>query len=108
MEAPPLERKLIAILAADVQGYSRLMGIDEEDTLATLSAHRAVTDAIIAQHGGRICGTAGDSVLAEFAASLLPYNAPLRSSVILPRPTWPLAKSAVCGFGSASISAMSW
>jgi class 3 adenylate cyclase len=68
MEAPPLERKLIAILAADVQGYSRLMGIDEENTLATLSAHRAVTDAIIARHGGRICGTAGDSVLAEFAS----------------------------------------
>jgi class 3 adenylate cyclase len=61
MEAPPLERKLVAILAADIQGYSRLMGIDEENTLATLSAHRAITDAIIAQHGGRICGTAGDS-----------------------------------------------
>jgi class 3 adenylate cyclase len=68
MEAPPLERKLVAILAADIQGYSRLMGIDEENTLATLSAHRAITDAIIAQHGGRICGTAGDSVLAEFAS----------------------------------------
>jgi class 3 adenylate cyclase len=68
MEAPPLERKLVAILAADVQGYSRLMGVDEEDTLATLSAHRAVTDAIIAQHGGRICSTAGDSILAEFAS----------------------------------------
>jgi adenylate cyclase len=68
MEAPPLERKLVAILAADIQGYSRLMGIDEEGTLATLSAHRAITDAIIAQHSGRICGTAGDSVLAEFAS----------------------------------------
>jgi class 3 adenylate cyclase len=68
MEAPPLERKLVAILAADVEGYSRLMGIDEEGTLATLSAHRAITDALIAQHGGRICGTAGDSVLAEFAS----------------------------------------
>jgi adenylate cyclase len=68
MEAPPLERKLVTILAADIQGYSRLMGIDEENTLATLSAHRALTDAIIAQHGGRICGTAGDSVLAEFAS----------------------------------------
>ena len=64
MEAPPLERKLVAILAADVAGYSRLMGIDEEGTLATLSAFRTVTDALIAQHGGRICGTAGDSVLA--------------------------------------------
>ena len=51
MEAPPLERKLVAILAADIQGYSRLMSIAEEDTLATLSAHRAITDAIIAQHG---------------------------------------------------------
>src|ERR1035441_418366 len=68
MEAPPIERKLVAILAADIQGYSRLMGIDEENTLATLSAHRAITDALIEQHGGRICGTAGDSVLAEFAS----------------------------------------
>jgi class 3 adenylate cyclase len=68
MEAPPLERKLVAILAADVEGYSRLMGADEEGTLATLSSHRAITDALIAQHGGRICGTAGDSVLAEFAS----------------------------------------
>jgi class 3 adenylate cyclase len=68
MEAPPLERKLVAILAADVAGYSRLMGIDEEGTLATLSAFRTVTDALIAQHSGRICGTAGDSVLAEFAS----------------------------------------
>lgn len=68
MEAPPLERKLIAILAADIEGYSRLMGADEEGTLATLSAHRTVTDALIAQHAGRICGTAGDSILAEFAS----------------------------------------
>ena len=68
MEAPPLERKLVAILAADVAGYSRMMGLDEEGTLATLSAFRAVTDMLIAKHGGRICGTAGDSVLAEFAS----------------------------------------
>jgi adenylate cyclase len=68
MEAPPLERKLVAILAADVEGYSRLMGVDEENTLATLSAHRTISDAIIARHSGRICGTAGDSILAEFAS----------------------------------------
>lgn len=68
MEAPPLERKLVAILAADVAGYSRMMGIDEEGTLETLSAHRAIADALIAQHGGHICGTAGDSILAEFAS----------------------------------------
>jgi adenylate cyclase len=68
MEAPPLERKLVAILAADVAGYSRMMGIDEEGTLTTLSAFRTIADALITQHGGRICGTAGDSVLAEFAS----------------------------------------
>jgi class 3 adenylate cyclase len=68
MEAPPLERKLVAILAADVEGYSRMMEIDEEGTLATLSSHRLITDELIAQHGGRIFGTAGDSVLAEFAS----------------------------------------
>jgi adenylate cyclase len=68
MEAPPLERKLVAILAADIEGYSRLMGRDEEATLATLSAHRTITDALIAEQSGRICGTAGDSILAEFAS----------------------------------------
>jgi adenylate cyclase len=68
MEAPTLERKLIAILAADIEGYSRLMGQDEGATLTTLSAHRAIADALIARHGGRICNTAGDSVLAEFSS----------------------------------------
>ena len=70
MEAPPLKRKLVAILAADVAGYSRMMGLDDEGTLTTLSAFRAVTDMLIETHAGRICGTAGDSVLAEFASVL--------------------------------------
>ena len=68
MEAPSLERKLVAILAADVEGYSRRMEIDEEGTLAILSAHRTITDELIGEHGGRIFNTAGDSVLAEFAS----------------------------------------
>ncbi len=68
MEVPPLERKLAAILAADVEGYSRLMHADEEATLATLTAHRAIIDTLIAAGHGRISGTAGDSVLAEFAS----------------------------------------
>jgi adenylate cyclase len=68
MEAPPLERRLVAILAADVEGYSRLMHGDEEATLAVLSAHRTVVDELIARHKGRIANTAGDSVLAEFAS----------------------------------------
>ena len=66
MEAPRLERKLVAILAADVEGYSRHMERDEAATLATLSAHRVIVDGLISSHNGRITGTAGDSVLAEF------------------------------------------
>jgi len=65
-ETPPLERKLVAILAADVVGYSRLMHDNEERTLATLSSHRIVIDELIANGRGEIAGTAGDSILAEF------------------------------------------
>jgi len=61
-------RKLAAILSADVAGYSRLMGADEVGTLRTLTAYRKIVDALIACHRGRIVGTAGDSVLAEFAS----------------------------------------
>src|SRR5215213_4178393 len=64
--AQPIERKLAAIFAADVAGYSRLMGLDEVGTLRTLTAHREIMDRLIGEHGGRIANTAGDSVLAEF------------------------------------------
>ncbi|HEV8714881.1 MAG TPA: adenylate/guanylate cyclase domain-containing protein [Candidatus Binatia bacterium] len=63
-----IERKLAAILGADVKGYSRLMGADEVGTLRTLTAYRKLIDARIEGHHGRIVGTAGDSVLAEFAS----------------------------------------
>ena len=63
------ERRLTAILAADVAGYSRLMGVDEEGTLAQLKAHRrAVVDPKIGQHRGRIVKTTGDGMLVEFAS----------------------------------------
>jgi adenylate cyclase len=65
-EASPVERRLAAILAADVDGYSRLMHADEEGTLETLTAHRAIVDELIVGANGVIFGTAGDSVLAEF------------------------------------------
>jgi class 3 adenylate cyclase len=74
MEAPPLERKLAAILAADVEGYSRLMHEDEEQTLATLTSHRSMTDALIEAAHGQIFGTAGDSVLAEFPSVVQAFN----------------------------------
>jgi adenylate cyclase len=63
-----MERKLAAILCADVYGYSRLMGEDEEGTLRTLSACRKITDSLIERHHGRFVNSAGDSVLAEFAS----------------------------------------
>jgi TolB-like protein len=64
-----LERRLTAILAADVAGYSRLMGADEEGTLAKLKAHRrAVVDPKITEHRGRIVKTTGDGMLVEFAS----------------------------------------
>jgi adenylate cyclase len=64
-----VERRLAAILAADVAGYSRLMGVDEEGTLAALKDHRrAVIDPKIAEHRGRIVKTTGDGMLVEFVS----------------------------------------
>ncbi len=63
-----MERRLAAILAADVFGYSRLMEADEEATLATLNAYREIIDGLIAEHRGRVFGSAGDSMIAEFAS----------------------------------------
>src|SRR3712207_6120055 len=65
-----IERRLAAIFAADVAAYSRLMEQDEVWTLRTLTAHRQIMDRVIAEHGGRIANTAGDSVLAEFASAV--------------------------------------
>ncbi len=68
---PRAERRLIAILAADIAGYSRLMGIDEEGTLRALKSHRkALVDPAIAAHRGRIVKTTGDGMLVEFASAV--------------------------------------
>ena len=68
MEPANVERKLTTILSADVAGYSRLMGEDEEGTLVTLGAYRSTIAELVDEHSGRIFGTAGDSVIAEFAS----------------------------------------
>lgn len=71
MPSDRVERRLAAILAADVAGYSRLMGKDEERTVEALRGHRReVTDTKIVEHRGRIVNTAGDSILAEFSSVL--------------------------------------
>ncbi|MFP6746803.1 MAG: adenylate/guanylate cyclase domain-containing protein [Alphaproteobacteria bacterium] len=65
-----IKRRLAAILAADIEGFSRLMGEDEEATVATLRGHRDVTDRLIGEHGGRIANTAGDSIIAVFDSAV--------------------------------------
>jgi adenylate cyclase len=107
MEAPPLERKLVAILAADVASYSRLMEIDEEGTLATLSAFRWVTDGLISRHEGRICGTAGDSILAGFGSALAAVQCAVDIQTSSLGRTTTSKKIAECSFASESMSATS-
>ena len=64
-------RRLAAIVAADIAGYSRLIEQDEEGTLRTLRAHRSeLIDPLIEQHGGRIANTADDSLLLEFPSTV--------------------------------------
>src|SRR5947208_8083815 len=70
MPVHPIERKLAAIFAADIAGYSRLMARDEVGTLARLKSCRAIIDDLIASHRGRIFNTAGDSVVADFASAV--------------------------------------
>jgi class 3 adenylate cyclase len=68
MEQQPVRvgRRLSAIVAADVAGYSRLMGLDEVGTARALREHRSVTDALVAKHGGRLVKSTGDGMLLEF------------------------------------------
>ena len=65
-----VSRRLVAVFAADVEGYSRLMGVDEVGTLKGLTERRAILDRLIGGHRGRIANTAGDSVLAEFGSAV--------------------------------------
>jgi len=65
-EEPSIRRRLAAILAADIAGYSRLMGEDETATVRDLKGHQAVILPLVGRYGGRIIDTAGDGILAEF------------------------------------------
>jgi len=65
-----VERRLAAILSTDVVDDSRLMEADEEETIRALSACRHVVDELVASHHGRVFGSAGDSVIAEFASAV--------------------------------------
>ncbi len=94
-------RKLAAILAADVVGYSRLMGQDEDATVRTLSAYRATIGDAVVNHEGRVFGGAGDSLVAEFSSPVQAVR--WRSKRALPQKTRIYPKIAECGSVSASI-----
>src|SRR5277367_4123157 len=64
------ERRLAAILAADIAGYSRLMGRNEEETVRELEAHQAVILPLIAKHGGAVINIAGDGIVAQFPSAV--------------------------------------
>jgi TolB-like protein/class 3 adenylate cyclase len=76
-------RKLVAVFAADVEGYSRLMGADEDGTLKALTERRAILDKLIADHRGRIANTAGDSVLAEFGSAIEAVECAIKAQTTL-------------------------
>ncbi len=68
MNSEHLKRKLIAILSADVKGYSRLMSVDEEGAVRRLTAYKGAMGNLIRQYGGRVVDAPGDNLLAEFSS----------------------------------------
>ena len=107
LEPSSRRRKLAAILHADVVGFSRLMGENEAGTHQALGELRRAVDPLIAAHGGRIVGTAGDSLLADFRASSTRSAAPSRCSGPRARSMSRSRRSAVSSCGSGSTLAMS-
>src|SRR5262245_36923708 len=87
-----MERKLAAILAADVAGYSRLMGADEVGTLDRLRSSREAVDSLIAAHRGRIFNSAGDSVVAEFGSAVEAIHCAVEIQQDMTRRNEPLSK----------------
>ena len=86
------ERRLAAIFAADVEGYSRLMEADEVETLQALTQRRAILDGLISDHRGRIANTAGDSVLAEFGSAVDAVQCAVEAQAALARANADLAR----------------
>ena len=105
-----VNRKLAAILAADVVGYSRLMGADEEGTLSALKQHRqSVFDPAVAAHNGRIVKLIGDGTIVEFGSVVRPAVQRVRSRCSAMRLCAPFlrmrlyaSRGSCCGSGSIS------
>jgi class 3 adenylate cyclase len=101
-------RRLAAILAADVVGFSRLAGADEERTLARLRALRSdLVDPTVGVHNGRIVKRTGDGLIAEFRSVVTPCAAPSKCKTVWSSAMPEFRPNAESNFGWASISAMS-
>ena len=99
-------RRLVAILAADVAGYSRLIGADEEGTLERLKAVRSeLVDPKIAEHHGRIVKTTGDGVLVEFASVVDAVRCAVAVQQAMPERNTGVEANSRIELTSASISA---
>ena len=99
-------RRLAAIVAADVVGYSRLMDLDEVGTARTLLEHRSVTDVLVAKHGGRIVKTTGDGVLLEFPSVVDAVECAVAVQAVMAERNEHVPQDA-CSSGSASTSVIS-
>ena len=100
-------RRLSAIVAADVAGYSRLMGLDEVGTARILREHRAVADALVAKHGGRIVKTTGDGVLLEFPSVVDAVECAVAVQAVMAERNDGVPEDRRMLFGSGSTSATS-
>jgi len=78
-----MERRLTAVVCADVVGYSKMMGADEAGTLASLKAHRLALDPVILNHGGRIVKTTGDGLLLEFPSIIGAVTAAIEAQKLM-------------------------
>src|SRR5262249_10131675 len=97
-------RRLAAIVAADVAGYSRLMGLDEVGTARTLREHRKVTDALVEKHGGRLVKSTGDGVLLEFPSVVDAVECAVAMQEVMAQRNEGCLWTAGCSSGSVSIS----
>jgi adenylate cyclase len=98
-----IQRRLAAILAADIAGYSRLMHGDEAATVQDLKAHQRGLRPLIGRHGGRIIDTAGDGIMAEFPSGIGATECAVEIQTVMAQCNEGGLRIAACGVALASI-----
>jgi len=108
MNSEKMKRRLVAILSADVKGYSRLMSVDEEGAVRLLTAYKEVMGNLIRQYGGRVVDAPGDNLLAEFSSVVDAVQCAVEVQKDSRDEMRGCRKSGGWSFGSGSISGMWW